>query len=456
MNNISREYFSATEYAVSRMIEFITDNEVFDEYVEKARELFPDLVYEGNTVFLFYMDLVKCYRKLGYDFDLSKKETLAMFLSIYDGLSGEIDNPYETLDEMLREASEAFGQVVEFLLQRLPEIPEDCDFLFLNVLREIPGQEDYERQYCVILYRICSIIAKADGKISPKESRWLVKLLTYSQNTQTGRLRSVAMRELDDLIGLENVKKEVNTFANFALVQKKRAENGLKATPVSMHLVFSGNPGTGKTTVARIMGRIYKDLGLLESGHLVEADRSALVGEYIGHTAIKTNKIIDSALGGVLFIDEAYSLAPDSKEDFGAEAVSTLLKRMEDNRDNLAVILAGYSDRMEKFISSNPGLNSRFSRQIVFDDYSADELYCIYESQLEKYDYKITDEAAEAVLAMFSETTDKKPADFGNGRFARNLFERTIESQANRVAFLPNMDKATLCTIELSDIQNLR
>lgn len=477
MNNISKEYFSATEYAVSRMIEFINGFESEDEYLDKAEEIFPGLICEGNTMFIYFFDLVKCYKKLGYDTDLSKRETLALFLSIYKGLSGEKNHSIDSLDSMIKAGEDVFNESVEIIRMQLPAILDDCEFLFIKILSEIPGYEDAEKHYCILLYRICSIIAKADGTITPRESRWLSRLLMFSEskkgerpylklpadraktgfakNIKTGSLiKSSALQELDSLIGLEKVKKEVNTLANFAIVQKKRAEKGLKATPVSMHLVFSGNPGTGKTTVARIMGQIYKDLGLLKTGHLVETDRSALVAEYVGQTAAKTNKIIDSALGGVLFIDEAYSLVSNSKEDFGAEAISTLLKRMEDNRDNLAVILAGYNDKMEEFIASNPGLSSRFSRKIEFEDYCADDLFKIYQIQLDKYDYLITYEAAEEVKEIILDMIERKPSDFGNGRFARNLFERTIESQADRVAFIAEADEATLRTIEFSDVKN--
>lgn len=190
--------------------------------------------------------------------------------------------------------------------------------------------------------------------------------------------------DLNNMIGLSRVKEEIETLRNYVLMKKRREKQGLRSSNISYHCVFTGNPGTGKTTVARLLASIYKDLGVLKKGHLIETDRSGLVAEYVGQTAIKTNSIIDSALDGALFIDEAYTLANGDSNDFGAEAIATLLKRMEDNRDRLVVILAGYSREMENFINSNPGLRSRFNRYIHFDDYTADELYEIFCSIVEK------------------------------------------------------------------------
>lgn len=231
-----------------------------------------------------------------------------------------------------------------------------------------------------------------------------------------------------------------------------REEKGMKITPISLHCVFTGNPGTGKTTVARIISEIYKELGLLKKGHLVETDRSGLVAEYVGQTAVKTNEIIDSALDGVLFIDEAYSLVDGGNSDYGKEAIATLLKRMEDERDRLVVILAGYTDDMRRFIDSNPGLQSRFNRHIEFPDYSPDELYQIFLSNTEKYDYMIEDEAQVVLKKKFENATVNKDKNFGNGRFVRNLFEKIIEHQANRLSSEAEVSAKSLATIKVADI----
>ena len=215
--------------------------------------------------------------------------------------------------------------------------------------------------------------------------------------------------------------------------------------------MFTGNPGTGKTTVARIVAKIYKKLGILSKGHLVETDRAGLVAEYVGQTAVKTNKIIDSALDGVLFIDEAYSLI-GTGQDYGKEAIATLLKRMEDDRDRLIVILAGYSKEMQDFINTNPGLQSRFNRYIEFPDYSSEELLQIFEKNVEKFDYNLQNEASAALGEYFKDAVTNKDANFGNARFVRNIFEKTLEKQANRLSTDPDLDKDELTLILKEDL----
>ena len=257
---------------------------------------------------------------------------------------------------------------------------------------------------------------------------------------------------LDDLIGLQKVKEEVTTLVNFIQMKQKRDEMGMKSPNISYHCVFTGNPGTGKTTVARILARIYKDLGILKSGHLVEVDRSGLVAEYVGQTAVKTNKTIDKALDGVLFIDEAYTLAQGNNEDYGREAIATLLKRMEDDRDRLVVILAGYTNEIESFINSNPGLRSRFNRYIHFEDYTTEELFEIFILQLKKNEYTLSDDAEQYLKEKLEAVVANKPRDFGNARYVRNLFEKSIEKQANRLASLTEITKQDLSLIKKEDI----
>ena len=262
-------------------------------------------------------------------------------------------------------------------------------------------------------------------------------------------------KELDELIGLESVKEEVHTIANFAKIQQQRKAQGLKVPKMSFHLVFTGSPGTGKTTVARIVARIYKDLGILKSGHTVETDRSGLVAEYVGQTATKTNAVIDSALNGVLFIDEAYALVPeDARSDYGQEAISTLLKRMEDDRDKLVVIIAGYPDEMQRFIDSNPGLQSRFTRYINFPDYSEQELYDIFHLYLSKNQYTITDDAAQLLKDNLNYVVAHKTKNFGNARFVRNTFERAVEQQANRLSAKRSISDEELSVLTKEDIEN--
>ena len=260
--------------------------------------------------------------------------------------------------------------------------------------------------------------------------------------------------ELDELIGLESVKEEVRSLANFVKVQKMRQEKGLKTPKMSYHLVFTGSPGTGKTTVARIVARIYKDLGILKSGHTVETDRSGLVAEYVGQTAVKTNHIVDSALNGVLFIDEAYALVPEDKSgDYGAEAIATLLKRMEDDRDKLVVIIAGYPDEMKRFINSNPGLQSRFNRYLNFPDYTPDELFRIFCMYLKKNQYTITEEGGAYLRGRLEDIVAHKNRNFGNARYVRNVFEKVIQRHANRMVNTRNATEKELTEITLQDLQ---
>lgn len=259
-------------------------------------------------------------------------------------------------------------------------------------------------------------------------------------------------KELSSLIGLKSVKEEVQRLTNFIKVQQMRRQCGLMTTPISYHCVFTGNPGTGKTTVARILAGIFKGLGILSKGQLVETDRSGLVAEYVGQTAVKTNKVIDSAMDGVLFIDEAYSLAQGGQNDFGTEAISTLLKRMEDDRNRLIVILAGYGNEMKQFIDTNPGLQSRFNRYIEFSDYSVDELLEIYMKNVFKHDYSITENAKSKAKKVIEIAYAEKDKNFGNARFVRNLFEKTLENQAMRLVSDSNIDREQLILIKQSDL----
>lgn len=269
-----------------------------------------------------------------------------------------------------------------------------------------------------------------------------------SENTAT--VHNVK-EQLLNLVGLEQIKKDVNELVSLLKLQKMREEKGFKTIPISLHLVFTGNPGTGKTTVARILANIYKDIGLLSKGQLIEVDRSGLVAGYVGQTAIKTQQRIDEAIGGILFVDEAYTLAKDGN-DFGQEAIDTILKAMEDHRDDLVVIVAGYDEQMKKFINSNPGLKSRFNKYFHFSDYSADELIIIFKTMLQNYDYSITEEAMSVAEETIKKMEQQKDNNFANARDVRNYFEQIIARQAMRISKISNPTNTELLEITVEDV----
>ncbi len=260
-------------------------------------------------------------------------------------------------------------------------------------------------------------------------------------------------KELQEYIGLDVIKNEVNSLINYVTIMKKRRDAGLPTPELSLHMVFSGNPGTGKTMIARLMARVYKALGILSKGQLVETDRSGLVAGFVGQTAIKTQEVIEKAKGGVLFIDEAYTLTSRGGNDYGQEAVDTLLKAMEDNRDDLIVIVAGYIELMRDFVNSNPGLKSRFNRFMDFPDYTVDEMLDIFNMRCEKSGYRLMDDAARGILKEKIETGSRDVKGFGNARGVRNLFERALSLQADRLSKLETLTKDDLMTLTKEDIE---
>ncbi|NLL52777.1 MAG: AAA family ATPase [Peptococcaceae bacterium] len=260
------------------------------------------------------------------------------------------------------------------------------------------------------------------------------------------------LKELDEMIGLKMVKSLIHELRAFVEIQKKRQRENLATEPLVLHMVFKGNPGSGKTTIARLLGKLFKELGVLEKGHVVECERADLVGEYIGHTASKTKDMIRKSLGGVLFIDEAYSLARGGEKDFGKEAIDTLVKAMEDHKDNLILILAGYRLEMDRFIETNPGLRSRFPIQIHFPDYTIDELFEIGELMLSKREYEFTPESQAAFRRLLEKTVAEHPYS-GNARMVRNIIEKAIRKQAVRLYRQTNPSREELIRIMETDLE---
>lgn len=263
------------------------------------------------------------------------------------------------------------------------------------------------------------------------------------------------LAKLNNLVGLENVKSDVNSLINLIQIRKIREERGIKQPDMSLHLVFSGNPGTGKTTVARLLGEIYSKLGILSKGHLVETDRSGLVAGYVGQTAIKTQEKIKEAMGGILFIDEAYALSASKGEnDFGEEAIDTILKAMEDHRDDFIVIVAGYPKLMDDFLHSNPGLESRFNKYLFFEDYNPQELFDIFVSMEKESSLKLDKKAEEFLKGHLEDVYKCRDENFANGRYVRNIFEKVLANQADRLVTIEELSDEDLNTLVIEDFDD--
>ncbi len=514
------KYMQKLEPTVTALVNFFKDFMLFNGVGEKLRMHITE--QNGNTpsnelATVFLTDLVYVSKKLGHPISMLNKEScgfITLMLRLRADAPCEIDWKRLTAQTMANNEID-LDTIVANLERNHEALKRYGDhFLFPSVFADF--SPDATRRYMRLMYDYSAALANIDGKLTVAEIQWLqfmekyiggslfanaarnIKFspheVKYKENgdsgdeideagdafgaTVTAKISGLgdsaklsaeqcgeeAEKQLNALVGLASVKQEVITFRNFLKIQNERKKKGLSVPPTSYHLVFSGNPGTGKTTIARIMAQILKSLGVISSGHLVEASRSDLVAGYMGQTAIKTNKVIDSALNGVLFIDEAYTLSRSSENDFGQEAIDTLLKRMEDDRDRLVVIIAGYTDEIKNFVGSNPGLASRFNRYINFPDYTESELEEIFKMLVDKYDYVLNDSARVALQQTIAKAVAEKDAEafdagtvagksthFGNGRFVRNLFEKTIERQANRLARVEHLGAVNISEIDGKD-----
>lgn len=473
---ITEDYFNNTKEAVYSLVSLY--NEIkSDVTIMNAVESMSHGVgtKEQKLASLFHADIMKLYQHLGHSTNnLRNKEGFALVLLSSHFFDGEkrLEINYGMVN-LLGSICDKVPSLYSSLDHMFDQYPDDRFFFIGQILNRCRRNDLYVR-YFTLLYRLFSIIAKADNTVTETEANWLKLLMefTYQDSKNTVNLNidgtsnsiipdvctdkeiSNPIDELNKLVGLSNVKTEISSLSNLVKVQLVRKSRGMAVSNVSYHCVFTGNPGTGKTTVARIVADIYKQLGVLKKGHLVETDRSGLIAEYVGQTAVKTNAIIDSALDGVLFIDEAYSIVQGGQNDYGKEAIATLLKRMEDDRDRLVVILAGYSKEMADFINANSGLQSRFNRYIDFPDYSCEELLQIFQFILKSNECRATAEAIVKVKQYIQNAVENKDQNFGNARFVRNLFEKILTQQANRLASEATITNEMLSTIEAVDVRN--
>ncbi|WP_310379388.1 AAA family ATPase [Flavobacterium sp.] len=414
-----------------------------------------NLLYKTEHFFL--SDIIAIYEKKT---TIENEKSLFAFAYYYDVLRNKHfadEKAINTLNKLV--SSSAFRENLKKLRnqnQIIPQNSNQTNFL-ISVLTQIkhPKLQEITNHFEKFI--------QFSYNLNPEKTTEIKQVLAptkIQENTNSNvsfapendTLQKV-LDELNELVGLENVKKDINELINLLEIQKKRSAEGLKNIEIALHTVFLGPPGTGKTSVARLLSRIFKHLGFLSKGQMYETDREGMVAGFVGQTATKVDKAVEESKGGVLFIDEAYALTANSfGNDYGSEAVNTMLKRMEDHRDDLAVVVAGYTEPMKTFIESNPGLRSRFNRYFEFEHFKPAELFSIFETFCKKSDFILTDDAIEKLKDTFNMLYTNKDEGFGNARVVRNLFEKCVQNQANRVVKIKVITSDVLRALTEEDI----
>jgi stage V sporulation protein K len=429
-------------------------------FIQKINELVNPSASNNllfKTEHFFLSDIITIYEK---KITSENEKSLFAFAYYYDALRNNHfadEKAINTLNKLV--ANSEFKDNLKKIRsnnQIVPKNSNQTNFL-ISVLSEIKHQklQEFIKHYEKFLQFSYEMNTEKTSEIKEILSPTKTQQSTNSNVSfppENDTLEKV-MEELNGLVGLENVKKDINELVNLLEIQKKRSAEGLKNIEIALHTVFLGPPGTGKTSVARLLSRIFKHLGFLSVGQMYETDREGMVAGYVGQTATKVDKAVDESKGGVLFIDEAYALTANSfGNDYGSEAVNTMLKRMEDHRDDLAVVVAGYTEPMKLFIESNPGLRSRFNRYFQFEHFNPSQLFTIFETFCKKSDFILTDDAVEKLKDTFDLLYAKKDEGFGNARVVRNLFEKCVQNQANRVVKIKVITTDVLRALTEEDI----
>lgn len=457
---------SGTEYTIEQMVTAQSccgyeDRELaVPIFFKKILELNDKKRLDAASEFVERLkDLLVLSAKINGDFTIEESNTVSTIISglsnagLSSGIKLEIDQDYQS--DITPEKDESYLQNEELKKAAWERKKRKKESSSKNDLSNNEENNNENDSFTIPVTIKFSINDNEDDlndnsntqTIHPQE----MHTVTNPDNYTNESLESL-LKELDELVGLEGVKKDVHSLMNFIKVTQIREKRGMRVPTISYHLVFTGNPGTGKTTVARLVAKLYYHMGILPQGQLVEADRSSLVAGYLGQTAIKTQKVIQEAMGGVLFVDEAYSLAGETDDSYGKECIETILKAMEDHRDELVVIVAGYTELMHKFIESNPGLSSRFSKYFEFPDYTGDELLEIFNRFCSKNGYKLDNKASDKLINHFELLYKNRDEHFGNARTARNIFEKAINAQADRIALYQKISEKDLENISLDDI----